>query len=71
MLRSKWRWWAAACVLLAVVGCRKAAEGEAPAARVVARVGERKILAPEVYRGLYPQGRPKGAKADPEAARRV
>jgi foldase protein PrsA len=61
-------WWAAAVTLVAVAGCRKAGEGEAPAARVVARVGERKIQAPEVYRGLYPQGRPKGAKADPEAA---
>lgn len=70
MPRFKWMW-AAACVLAAAAGCRKAAEDQGPAERVVARVGDRKISAAEVYRGLYPQGRPKGAKADAEAARRV
>jgi peptidyl-prolyl cis-trans isomerase SurA len=37
----------------------------------VARVGDRGITAAEVYRGLYPQGQPEDAKADPDAARRV
>jgi peptidyl-prolyl cis-trans isomerase SurA len=37
----------------------------------VARVGDCGITAAEVYRGLYPQGQPEDAKADPDAARRV
>ncbi len=61
---------AAALVLAAAVGCRKALE-ETPAARVAATVGEREITVADVYRGLYPQGRPDDAKASPAAARRV
>jgi hypothetical protein len=62
---------AAAGVLLAAAGCRKAEEAGAPPARVVARVGDREITAADVYRGLYPQGRPAKAAVDGEAARRV
>jgi len=62
---------AAVVVLVAAAGCRKGEEAEAPAARVVARVADRQITAADVYRGLYPQGRPKEAKVDAEAARRV
>ena len=63
---------AAVVVLLAAAaGCRKGKETEAPATRVVARVGDRQITAADVYLGLYPQGRPKDAKVDPGAARRV
>jgi parvulin-like peptidyl-prolyl isomerase len=64
--------WAAAVVFLcAAAGCRRGEEGEAAGARVVARVGDRGITAAEVYRGLYPQGRPEDAKVDADAARRV
>lgn len=62
---------AAVVLLLAAAGCRKGEEAEAPPARVVARAAGREITAAEVYRGLYPQGRPKGAKVDAAAARRV
>ncbi|NIT36740.1 MAG: hypothetical protein GTN49_09605 [candidate division Zixibacteria bacterium] len=71
MATRKW-WWAAAVVFLcAAAGCRKGKEGEAAGARVVARVGERGVTAADVYRGLYPQGRPKDARVDRDAARRV
>jgi peptidyl-prolyl cis-trans isomerase C len=62
---------AAVVVLLAAAGCRKGEEAEAPPSRVVARVAGRQITAADVYRGLYPQGRPKEAKVDAAAARRV
>jgi peptidyl-prolyl cis-trans isomerase C len=62
---------AAVVLLLAAAGCRKGEEAEAPPARVVARVADRQITAADVYLGLYPQGRPKEAKVDAEAARRV
>jgi parvulin-like peptidyl-prolyl isomerase len=67
-----WIWAAAVIgVLLAAAGCRKGGEAEAPGARVVARVGGRNITAADVYRGLYPQGKPEEAKVDAETARRV
>lgn len=62
---------AAVVLLLAAAGCRKGEEAEAPPARVVARVADRQITSADVYRGLYPQGRPKEAKVDAAAARRV
>jgi parvulin-like peptidyl-prolyl isomerase len=65
--------WAAVAVALlaATAGCRKGETGKKPPELVVARVGERRITSADVYRGLYPQGRPKEAQADAEAARRV
>jgi len=68
------RIWAAVAVitlLAAAAGCRKGEEGEAARERVVARAGDREITAADVYRGLYPQGRPEGAEVDADAARRV
>lgn len=69
-----WRpkWAAVAVVLLAAAaGCRKGEEGEAARELVVARAGDREIKAADVYRGLYPQGRPEDAEVDADAARRV
>jgi parvulin-like peptidyl-prolyl isomerase len=62
---------AAVVLLLAAAGCRKGEEAKAPPARVVARVADRQITEADVYLGLYPQGRPKEAGVDAEAARRV
>jgi peptidyl-prolyl cis-trans isomerase C len=62
---------AAVVVLLAAAGCRKGEEAKAPPARVVARVADRQITSADVSRGLYPQGRPKDARVDGGAARRV
>lgn len=69
-----WRpkWAVVAVVLLAAAaGCRKGEEGEAAREFVVARAGDREIKAADVYRGLYPQGRPEDAEVDADAARRV
>lgn len=69
-----WRpkWAAVAVVLLAAAaGCRKGEEGKAAREIVVARAGDREIKAADVYRGLYPQGRPEDAEVDADAARRV
>lgn len=55
----------------AVAGCRKGQEETQPAARVVARVGDRQITAADIYVVLYPQGRSPGAKADAAVAGRV
>jgi parvulin-like peptidyl-prolyl isomerase len=67
----KARWVAVAVALLAATaGCRKGGE-KTPPELVVARVGERRITSADVYRGLYPQGRPKEARVDAAAARRV
>jgi parvulin-like peptidyl-prolyl isomerase len=69
-----WRpkWAAVAVVLLAAAaGCRKGEEGKAARELVVARAGDREITAADLYRGLYPQGRPEDAEVDADAARRV
>ncbi|MEE9457320.1 MAG: peptidyl-prolyl cis-trans isomerase [bacterium] len=69
-----WRpkWAAVAVVLLAAAaGCRKGEEGKAAREIVVARAGDREIKAADVYRGLYPQGRPEDAEVDADASRRV
>lgn len=73
MAERRRRWAAAVVVILAAAaaGCRKGEEVEGPRALVVARAGDREITAADVYRGLYPQGRPKDAKVDADAARRV
>lgn len=64
---------AAVAILLvaAAAGCRKADEGKVPASVSVARVGDREITADDVYRSLYPQGKPDNAKVDGGTARRV
>jgi parvulin-like peptidyl-prolyl isomerase len=68
----KFKWAAAAVALLAATaGCRKGGGEKTSAELVVARVGERRITSADVYRGLYPQGRPKEARVDAAAARRV
>jgi len=63
---------AAVAILLATaVGCRKGPAKVKTEARVVARVGDRQITDADVYGGLYPQGRPSGARPDRAVARRV
>jgi parvulin-like peptidyl-prolyl isomerase len=71
MTSRAWVGVAAAVVLAAALGCRKGAETKGAAAPVVARVGDRAVTAADVYRGLYPQGKPAQAKVDPVLARRV
>lgn len=69
--RRKWAAVAVVVLLAAAAGCRKGGEGEAARDSVVARGGGREITAADVYRGLYPQGRPKGVEVDADVARRV
>jgi len=69
--RPKWAAVAVVLLLAAAAGCRKGGEGEAARELVVARAGDREIKAADVYRGLYPQGRPEDAEVDADAARRV
>jgi parvulin-like peptidyl-prolyl isomerase len=71
MRTRKWAVAVAVLLLAAAAACRKDEEGGAARERVVARAAGREITAAEMYRGLYPQGRPEGAKVDAGAARRV
>lgn len=67
-----WRVIAACLVVLAWGGaCKKSPLAGATKSPVIARVDEREITSADMYRSLYPQGKPVGAKPDKATARSI